>query len=70
MKMSQQCALVVQKANSLLECVNRSLGSRARKVIISFYFSTFEVICHKEYIDELEQVQKRAINMIRVYKED
>lgn len=70
LKMSQQCALVVQKASSLLECVNRSLGSRSRKVIISFYFSTFEVISHKEYIDKLEQVQKRAINMIRVYKED
>lgn len=68
------------KANSLLDCVNRSLGSRSRKVIISFYFSTFKVISrpaspvwgsqHKEYIDKLEQVQRRAINMTRVYKED
>lgn len=80
LKMSQQCALVAQKANSLLDCANRSLGSRSRKAIISFYFSTFEVLSrlaspvrgsqHKEYIVKLEQVQRRAIDMTRVCKED
>lgn len=67
----------VQKANSLLDCVNRSLGSRPKKVITFFYFSTFEVISRLaspvwgfQHNDKLEQVQRRDTNMTRVYKGD
>lgn len=67
----------VQKANRLLDCVNRSLGSRPKKVITFFYFSTFEVTSRLaspvwgfQPNDKLEQVQRRDTNMTRVYKGD
>ena len=35
--MSQQCALKVQKANSILDCFKRKVASRAKEVIVSLY---------------------------------
>ena len=35
--MSQQCTLAVQKANHILNCIKRSVASRAREVILPFY---------------------------------
>ena len=34
MNVSQQCALAVQKANSILGCIRRGLASRMREVIV------------------------------------
>ena len=35
--MRQQCELAVQKANCILGCINRSVGSREREVIAPLY---------------------------------
>lgn len=73
--MSQQSALAVQKANSILDCIRSKVASRMRKVIFSFcsvlvrpyleYSSQVQGPQLKKDVDLLERIQRRATRMTR-----